>query len=183
MKYKQSNVNTSKYTNKKTPSLVQNYNRKECTNILLLPQKIHTYVTCKMETITKTKILKNIIVAIILCPCIIGFLWICKEQINDYLQGFTSVTTQFSVDKNNFPNIIFCSLKPYKAFFNKSSVTKDIYDNITNSVDIIVSIKSNVGIIGYWIFFIYQNKENNHSFIQILKHKKKLQINYLSQLS
>ena len=153
MKYKQSKVNTSKYTNKKTPSLVQNYNRKECTNILLLPQKIHTYVTCKMETINKTKILKNIIVAIILCPCIIGFLWICKEQINDYLQGFTSVTTQFSVDKNNFPNIIFCSLKPYKAFFNKSSVTKEIYDNITNSVDIIVSIKSNVGIIGYWIFF------------------------------
>ena len=45
MKYKQSKVNTSKYINKKTPSLVQNYNRKECTNILLLPQKIHTYVT------------------------------------------------------------------------------------------------------------------------------------------
>ena len=104
------------------------------------------------------KILKNIIVAIILCPCIVGFLWICKEQINDYIKGFTSVTTKFSVDRNNFPNIIFCSLKPYKAFFNKSSVTKEIYDNITNSVDIMVSIKSNEGIIGYWIFF-YESEQ------------------------
>ena len=125
----------------------------------------------KMETITKMKILKNIIAAIILCPCIVGFLWICKEQINDYIKGFTSVTTQFSVDKNNFPNIIFCSLKPYKAFFNKSSVTKEIYDNITNSVDIMVSIKSNEGIIGYWIFLCIRTRKIiiHYSNIKTLK--------------
>ena len=102
-----------------------------------------------METITKLKILKNIIVAIILCPCIVGFLWICKEQISSYLQGFTSVTTVFSVDKNNFPNVIFCSLKPYKAFFNKSRVIKETYDNITNTVNIKVGIKSNVEIVEF----------------------------------
>ena len=99
-----------------------------------------------METITKLKFLKNTIFAIILCPCIVGFLWICWKQSSLYLQGFTSVTTVFSVDKNHFPNVIFCSLKPYNAFFNKSRVTMETYDSITNSIDIKVGIKSNVEI-------------------------------------
>ena len=110
------------------------------------------YVLCKMETISKQKVLKNIIVAIILCPCIVGFLWICWKQIHLYLKEFTSVATEFTVDESNFPNIIFCSLKPYNAFFNKSHITKETYDSKTNSVDIKVGIKSNVEIIEFICF-------------------------------
>ena len=122
-----------------------------------------------METITKLKFLKNIIVAIILCPCIVGFLWICWKQSSLYLQGFTSVTTVFSVDKHNFPNVIFCSLKPYKEFFNKSRVAKETYDSITNLVDIKVYIKSNAEIIEieFIVFpnFLAEPQGNNCIFL------------------
>ena len=109
-----------------------------------------------METITKLKFLRNTIFAIILCPCIVGFLWICWKQISLYLQGFTSVATEFTVDESHFPNVIFCSLKPYNVVFNKSRVSKETYDSITNSVDIKVGIKSNVEI-RYWILCTHKN--------------------------
>ena len=89
-----------------------------------------------MEAKEKLKIVKNTLIGIILVLCLTGFVWICYDQVVKYIKKFTVTNTEYEIDDLPFPNILFCSSKAFKGKFNKTTITKDEYDQKSIEVGI-----------------------------------------------
>ena len=60
----------------------------------------------------------------ILIICLLGVLWICRGQFENYITERTIINTVYEYDsKGEFPNIIFCSIEAFKPYYSKQEGT------------------------------------------------------------
>ena len=83
---------------------------------------------------------------IILTGCLLGLVWVCHDQFENYLEEKTLTTTATIQDNNGkFPNIIFCSYDTFKPNYSKQrdmmENDQQIYDQYTVPINIKVSEK------------------------------------------
>ena len=79
---------------------------------------------------------KNVSIFLVLLLCLAGFIWICQGEIEKFLQGITAVNTDYNIDKDTFPNILFCATNAFKKGAKWHPGNKNDYDQDAILVDI-----------------------------------------------
>ena len=69
-------------------------------------------------------IFKNVCIVFALTLCMLGFVWICYGQVSKFFEEITIVNTEYIMDKNPFPNVVFCSKKGFEP--NLITINTDI---------------------------------------------------------
>ena len=83
-------------------------------------------------------IFKNICIIIALTLCMLGFVWICYGQVTKFFQEITIVNTEYILDTNPFPNVVFCSKKGFKPNFKTINTDKNTYEKYAIPVNVLL---------------------------------------------
>ena len=83
-------------------------------------------------------IFKNICIIIALTLCMLGFVWICYGQVTKFFQELTIVNTEYNLDTNPFPNVVFCSREGFKQNFKSVNTDRNTYDNYAIPVNVLL---------------------------------------------
>ena len=83
-------------------------------------------------------IFKNVCIIIALTLCMLGFVWICYGQVTKFFQEITLVNTEYILDTNPFPNVVFCSKKGFKPNFKTINTDKNTYEKYAIPVNVLL---------------------------------------------
>ena len=83
-------------------------------------------------------IFKNICIIIALTLYMLGFVWICYGHVTKFFQELTIVNTEYNLDTNPFPNVVFCSREGFKQNFKSVNTDRNTYDNYAIPVNVLL---------------------------------------------
>ena len=83
-------------------------------------------------------IFKNVCIIIALTLCMLGFVWICYGQVSKFFQEITIVNTEYNLDTNPFPNVVFCSKAGFQPNFKSVNTDKNTYNKYARKVNVVL---------------------------------------------
>ena len=83
-------------------------------------------------------IFKNICIVLALTLCMLGFVWICYGQVSKFFEEITIVNTEYIMDKNPFPNVVFCSKKGFKPNLTTINTDMNTYEKYALPVNVLL---------------------------------------------